>query len=82
MRAINDKSKTIRIPANTLDLVNKTIRYCRKRVTEMGTEPTTKIARALGYSVNKVQMALEYSLDPICSTWRSAPTAPPPSANT
>jgi RNA polymerase primary sigma factor len=65
-RAINDKSKTIRIPANTLDLVNKTIRYCRKRVTEMGIEPThEEIARALGYSVNKVQMALEYSMDPI-----------------
>jgi RNA polymerase primary sigma factor len=65
-RAINDKSKTIRIPANTLDIVNKTIRFCRKRVTEMGTEPThEEIARALGYSVNKVQMALEYSLDPI-----------------
>ncbi|HMD67666.1 MAG TPA: sigma-70 family RNA polymerase sigma factor, partial [Chitinivibrionales bacterium] len=65
-RAINDKSKTIRIPANTLDLVNKTIRYCRKRVTEMGTEPThEEIAHALGYTVNKVQMALEYSMDPI-----------------
>jgi|WetSurMetagenome_2_1015567.scaffolds.fasta_scaffold00462_4 RNA polymerase primary sigma factor len=65
-RAINDKSKTIRIPANTLDLVNKTIRFCRKRVTEMGVEPThEEIARALGYSVNKVQLALEYSLDPI-----------------
>jgi RNA polymerase primary sigma factor len=65
-RAINDKSKTIRIPANTLDLVNKTIRYCRKRVTEVGTEPThEEIAHALGYSVNKVQMALEYSMDPI-----------------
>jgi RNA polymerase primary sigma factor len=65
-RAINDKSKTIRIPANTLDLVNKTIRYCRKRVTEVGTEPThEEIARALGYTVNKVQMALEYSMDPI-----------------
>jgi RNA polymerase primary sigma factor len=65
-RAINDKSKTIRIPANTLDLVNKTIRFCRKRVTEMGTEPThEEIAQALGYSVTKVQMALEYSMDPI-----------------
>jgi RNA polymerase primary sigma factor len=65
-RAINDKSKTIRIPANTLDLVNKTIRFCRKRVTEKGTEPThEEIAQALGCSVNKVQMALEYSLDPI-----------------
>jgi RNA polymerase primary sigma factor len=65
-RAINDKSKTIRIPANTLDLVNKTIRYCRKRVTEIGTEPThEEIAQALGFTVNKVQMALEYSMDPI-----------------
>jgi len=65
-RAINDKSKTIRIPANTLDLVNKTIRFCRKRVTEIGTEPThEEIAQALGFSVNKVQMALEYSLEPI-----------------
>jgi RNA polymerase primary sigma factor len=65
-RAINDKSKTIRIPANTLDLVNKTIRYCRKRVTEIGSEPThEEIAQALGFSVSKVQMALEYSLEPI-----------------
>jgi RNA polymerase primary sigma factor len=65
-RAINDKSKTIRIPANTLDLVNKTIRFCRKRVTEIGTEPThEEIAQALGFSVNKVQMALEYSMEPI-----------------
>jgi len=65
-RAINDKSKTIRIPANTLDLVNKTIRFCRKRVTEVGVEPThEEIAQALGFSVSKVQMALEYSLEPI-----------------
>jgi RNA polymerase primary sigma factor len=65
-RAINDKSKTIRIPANTLDIVNKTIRFCRKRVTEAGIEPThEEIAKALGFSVSKVQMALEYSLEPI-----------------
>jgi RNA polymerase primary sigma factor len=65
-RAINDKSKTIRIPANTLDLVNKTIRYCRKCVTEFGYEPTTEeIADAIGCSPAKVQMALEFSSDPI-----------------
>ncbi|MBD3422335.1 MAG: sigma-70 family RNA polymerase sigma factor [Chitinivibrionales bacterium] len=65
-RAINDKSKTIRIPANTLDFVNKTIRFCKKWVTEYGYEPThEEIAKALGYSVSKVRMALEYSLDPI-----------------
>ena len=65
-RAINDKSKTIRIPANTLDLVNKTIRYCRKCVTEYGYEPTTEeIANEIGCSPAKVQMALEFSADPI-----------------
>ena len=65
-RAINDKSKTIRIPANTLDLVNKTIRYCRKCITEYGYEPTTEeIAKEIGCSPAKVQMALEFSTDPI-----------------
>jgi RNA polymerase primary sigma factor len=65
-RAINDKSKTIRIPANTLDLVNKTVKFCRKWVTEYGCEPThEEISHALGLSISKVQMALEYSMDPI-----------------
>ena len=65
-RAINDKSKTIRIPANTLDLVNKTIRYCRKCVMEYGYEPTAEeIAQAVGCTTQKVQMALEFSVDPI-----------------
>ncbi|MGD9202127.1 MAG: sigma-70 family RNA polymerase sigma factor [Chitinispirillia bacterium] len=65
-RAINDKSKTIRIPANTLDLVNKTVKYCRKCITEYGYEPTVEeIAEKVGCSISKVQMALEFSLDPI-----------------
>ncbi len=65
-RAINDKAKTIRIPANTLDLVNKTLRYTRKCVLEFGYEPTAEeIAEKLKCSVSKVQMALEYSMDPI-----------------
>jgi len=65
-RAINDKAKTIRIPANTLDLVNKTLRFCKKWVKENGYEPShDEIADALGCSVAKVRMALEYSIDPI-----------------
>jgi RNA polymerase primary sigma factor len=65
-RAINDKSKTIRIPANTLDLVNKTVKFCRKWVTEFGGEPThEEIAKELKIPVAKVQMALEYAMDPI-----------------
>jgi len=65
-RAINDKSKAIRIPANTLDLVNKTTKLCKKWVMEYGYEPTPEeIANALGCSIQKVQLALEYSMDPI-----------------
>jgi RNA polymerase primary sigma factor len=65
-RAINDKSKTIRIPANTLDLVNKALRYCRKCVMEFGYEPSPEeIAEALQCSLDKVQMALEFSMEPI-----------------
>ncbi|NLG17791.1 MAG: sigma-70 family RNA polymerase sigma factor [Fibrobacter sp.] len=65
-RAINDKSKAIRIPANTLDLVNKTVRLCKKWVMEYGYEPShEELAESLGCSVSKVQMALEYSMEPI-----------------
>jgi RNA polymerase primary sigma factor len=65
-RAINDKSKAIRIPANTLDFVNKTIRLCKKWVMEYGYEPSNEeLAEALGTSSGKVQMALEYSREPI-----------------
>ncbi len=65
-RAINDKSKAIRIPANTLELVNKTIRLCKKWVMEYGYEPShEELAEALGCSVSKVQTALEYSMEPI-----------------
>lgn len=65
-RAINDKSKAIRIPANTLDLVNKTVRLCKKWVMEHGYEPShEELADALGTTVSKVQMALEYSMEPI-----------------
>jgi RNA polymerase primary sigma factor len=65
-RAINDKSKAIRIPANTLDFVNKTVRLCRKWVMEYGYEPSNdELAEALGASTAKVQMALEYAREPI-----------------
>jgi RNA polymerase primary sigma factor len=65
-RAINDKSKAIRIPANTLDFVNKTIRLCRKWVMQYGYEPSyEELAEALDTSPGKIQMALEYAREPI-----------------
>ncbi|MBD3241717.1 MAG: sigma-70 family RNA polymerase sigma factor [Chitinivibrionales bacterium] len=65
-RAINDKSKAIRIPANTQDLVNRTLRLCKRWVLEYGYEPTAEeIAKELNCPISKVQLALEYSMDPI-----------------
>lgn len=66
LRAINDKSKAIRIPANTMELVNKVLRVTRKWVIDYGYEPSyQEIAAALGCPAVKVQQAMEYSLDPI-----------------
>jgi len=66
LRAINDKSKAIRIPANTMELVNKVVRVTRKWVIEYGYEPSyQEIAVVLGCPEVKVQQAMEYSLDPI-----------------
>jgi len=66
LRAINDKSKAIRIPSNTMELVNKVLRVTRKWVIEYGYEPSyQEIALTLGCPEAKVQQAMEYSLDPI-----------------
>ena len=66
LRAINDKSKAIRIPANTMELVNKVVRLSRKWVTEYGYEPSRQeLADVLGCSTAKVQQAIEYSMEPV-----------------
>ncbi|MDR2694244.1 MAG: sigma-70 family RNA polymerase sigma factor [Chitinispirillales bacterium] len=66
LRAINDKSKAIRIPANTMELVNKVTRVTRRWVIEYGYEPSyQEIAVALGCPAAKVRQALEYSMEPI-----------------
>jgi RNA polymerase primary sigma factor len=66
LRAINDKSKVIRIPANTMELVGKVMRLSRKWVMEYGYEPSNQeLADTLGCSTAKVMQAIEYSMDPI-----------------
>jgi len=65
-RAISDKAKAIRIPANTMEFVNKVTRLCSKWVMDYGYEPSNQeIADTLGCPTSKVQQALEYSMDPI-----------------
>jgi len=65
-RAIADKAKTIRIPANMLDISRKVMRTYREFHQRTGKQPTLEIvAKKVGCSVKKVQLALDVSQDPI-----------------
>ena len=66
LRAISDKSKAIRIPANAMELVNKVSKFSRKWVIEYGYEPSChELAELMDCPASKVQQAMEYSMDPI-----------------
>jgi RNA polymerase primary sigma factor len=65
-RAIGDKGKTIRIPANMLDIVRKVMKASRHYVQYNGCEPTPEdIAAMTGISLKKVNMAFEANQDPM-----------------
>jgi len=65
-RAIADKAKTIRIPANMLDVARKVMRTYREIQQRTGKDPTEEeVAKRVGCSVKKVQLALDVSQDPI-----------------
>jgi RNA polymerase primary sigma factor len=65
-RAINDKSKTIRLPTKAFDMVNKVVKFNREFVAEKGMEPSIEdISNALDLTPEKVRLCLEYSLKPL-----------------
>ncbi|MDR0306848.1 MAG: sigma-70 family RNA polymerase sigma factor [Chitinispirillales bacterium] len=65
-RAIHEKSKTIHLPANTFDLVNKVERFSRKWQLQYGETPSVEmIADELKCSVEKVEMAMEHAANPV-----------------
>ena len=65
-RAIGDKGKTIRIPANMLDIVRKVLKASRQYVQYNCCEPTPEdIAAMTGISLKKVNMAFEANQDPM-----------------
>ncbi len=65
-RAIADKAKTVRVPANMLDIVRKVIRVCREIQQRTGKEPLPEeVAEKVGCSIKKVQLAMDVSQDPI-----------------
>jgi RNA polymerase primary sigma factor len=66
LRAISEKSKTIHIPANTLDLFTKIDQYSRSYSMKSGRQPTVEeIAEHLGISREKVAGALECVVNPL-----------------
>jgi len=64
--AIHEKSKTIHLPASTFDLVNRVEQFSRKWSLQNGSQPSVDvIAEALKCPAEKVELALEYAVDPI-----------------
>jgi RNA polymerase primary sigma factor len=65
-RAIGDKAKTIRIPANMLEIVRKVMRASRHYIQKNGFEPTVdELSKICDISPKKVKMALEASQEPV-----------------
>jgi len=65
-RAIADKAKTVRVPANMLDIVRKVMRVCRELQQTTGKDPNPEeVATKVGCSIKKVQLAMDVSQDPI-----------------
>jgi RNA polymerase primary sigma factor len=65
-RAIADKGKIIRIPANMLDSIRRILRIARELQAKTGLAPSAEeIAQAAGVEIEKVNIALETSQDPV-----------------
>ena len=65
-RAIADKAKTIRIPANMLDVLRKVMRAQRQFINVYGFEPSIEeIVKHTSISDKKVKLALSISQNPV-----------------
>src|SRR4029077_11930424 len=65
-RAIADQARTIRIPVNMIETINKLIRTSRYLVQEYGREPTPEeIAEKMELPLDKVRKVLKIAKEPI-----------------
>ena len=65
-RAIADQARTIRIPVQMIETINKLIRTSRQLVQELGREPTSEeIAKRMDIPVAKVRKILKIAQEPI-----------------
>jgi RNA polymerase primary sigma factor len=65
-RAIDDQSRTVRVPVHMIESMNKLSRASRTLLQELGREPTAdEIAVRMGIPLNKVGALLKLAQDPI-----------------
>ena len=65
-RALDDQSRTIRIPVHMGELFGKLVRVSRRLFQELGREPNTEeIAEEMGVTPDKVREALRISREPL-----------------
>ena len=65
-RAIADQARTIRIPVNMVEAINKLIRVSRQLLQELGREPQPEeIAEEMNMSVERVREILKISQEPV-----------------
>ena len=65
-RAIADQARTIRIPVDMVETINKLIRVSRQLLQELGREPSPEeIAEEMGMPVERVREILKISQEPV-----------------
>ena len=65
-RGIADTGRTIRVPVNMVETINKTLRMTRTLLQELGREPTPEeVAERLNVPVSRVREVLKISRDPV-----------------
>ena len=65
-RAIADQARTIRIPVNMVETINKVIRVSRQLLQELGHDPSAEeIAAEMGMPVEKVREILKIAQEPV-----------------
>ena len=65
-RSIADQARTIRIPVDMIETINKLVRTSRQMLHEIGREPTPEeLSEKLGMSLDKVRKVLKIAKEPI-----------------
>jgi RNA polymerase primary sigma factor len=65
-RSIADQARTIRIPVNMIEAINKIVRTSRRMHNEIGREPTPEeLAEKLGTPLEKVRKVLKIAKEPL-----------------